>query len=112
MKILTFRIAVLFAALTAVAFAATQSDEYQEASQLFKQGQYAQAIDHVGNILKDDPKNARARFLKGLIENEQGKLADAMQTFQALSEDYPELPEPYNNLAVIYATQGDYDKAR
>ena len=112
MKIFTFRIVILCSALATVSFAAAQSDEYQEASQLFKQGQYAQALDHIGNILKDDPKNARARFLKGLIENEQGKPADAMQTFQALSEDYPELPEPYNNLAVLYAAQGDYDKAR
>src|SRR5208282_4183179 len=112
MKIFTFRIAILCAALATVSFAAAQSDEYQEASQLFKQKQYVQALDHIGNILKDDPKNARARFLKGLIETEQGKLADAMQTFQALSEDYPELPEPYNNLAVLYAAQGDYDKAR
>ncbi len=112
MKTFTFPIAILCAALATVSFAAAQGDEYQEASQLFKQGQYAQALDHIGNILKDDPKNARARFLKGLIENEQGKPADAMQTFQALSEDYPELPEPYNNLAVLYAAQGDYDKAR
>src|SRR3546814_8685917 len=28
------------------------------------------------------------------------------------SRDYPQLPEPYNNLAVLYAAQGDYDKAR
>jgi ketosteroid isomerase-like protein len=32
--------------------------------------------------------------------------------FQKLSEDYPELPEPYNNLAVLYASQGQYEKAR
>jgi tetratricopeptide (TPR) repeat protein len=112
MRNLTFRIVVLLVALTTVSFAIAQSDEFQEASQLFKQKQYVQALDHIGNILKDDPKNARARFLKGLIETEQGKLADAMQTFQTLTEDYPELPEPYNNLAVLYATQGDYDKAR
>src|SRR5580658_8794188 len=112
MRNLTFRIVVLLVALTTVSLAIAQSDEFQEASQLFKQKQYVQALDHIGNILKDDPKNARARFLKGLIETEQGKLADAMQTFQTLTEDYPELPEPYNNLAVLYATQGDYDKAR
>src|SRR5207249_11950746 len=29
-----------------------------------------------------------------------------------LTQDYPNLPEPYNNLAVIYAGQGQYDKAR
>jgi hypothetical protein len=32
--------------------------------------------------------------------------------FTKLTEDYPELPEPYNNLAVIYAQQKQYDKAK
>ncbi len=36
----------------------------------------------------------------------------AISTFTKLTEDYPELPEPYNNLAVLYAGQGQYDKAR
>ena len=38
--------------------------------------------------------------------------AEAIQVFTGLTEDYPELPEPYNNLAVLYAQQGDYEKAR
>src|SRR4029077_13377674 len=32
--------------------------------------------------------------------------------FTSLTEDYPELPEPYNNLAVLYASKGKYDKPR
>jgi tetratricopeptide (TPR) repeat protein len=35
-----------------------------------------------------------------------------MVIFRQLNQDYPELPEPYNNLAVLYAGQGDLDKAR
>ena len=50
--------------------------------------------------------------MKGLILTEQGKPADAIKIFTGLTEDYPELPEPYNNLAVLYASQGQYDKAR
>jgi tetratricopeptide (TPR) repeat protein len=34
------------------------------------------------------------------------------RVFTRLTEDYPELPEPYNNLAVIYAQQKQFDKAR
>ena len=52
------------------------------------------------------------RFLKGLILAEQGKHADVIRIFQGLTEDYPELPEPYNNLAVLYAAQGQYERAR
>ena len=52
------------------------------------------------------------RFNKGLILTEQKKTADAIQIFSSLSEEYPDLPEPYNNLAVLYASQGQYEKAR
>jgi len=103
---------LLAAALATAPFVSAEDDNYQQASQLFKQGQYAQALDQVEAVLKDDPKNARARFLKGLIQDRQGKADDAIGTFQALSEDYPELPEPHNNLAVLYAARGDYEKAR
>ena len=52
------------------------------------------------------------RFLKGVIQRDSGKTNDAITTFSRLTEDYPELPEPYNNLAVLYAGQSQFDKAR
>src|SRR5678816_1903658 len=60
----------------------------------------------------NDLDNAKARFLKGVTLTEQGKTQEAIDTFLKLTQDYPNLPEPYNNLAVIYAGQGQYDKAR
>ena len=29
-----------------------------------------------------------------------------------MTEEFPELPEPYNNLAALYAARGDFEKAR
>ena len=46
------------------------------------------------------------------MQTEQGQDAAAIATFSALIEDYPELPEPYNNLAVLYAQKGEYEGAR
>jgi len=89
-----------------------QSDELQEASQLFKQGQLDRALERVNAHLSKNPKDARGRFLKGIILTEQNKPNDAIKVFTDLTQDYPELPEPYNNLAVLYASQGQYDKAR
>lgn len=106
------RIALLLAGLLIVPGVGAQSDDFQEASRLFRSGQQAQALDRVDNFLKANPKDARARFLKGLILTEQNKPADAIKIFTGLTEDYPELPEPYNNLAVLHASQGQYDKAR
>ncbi|HEX2827923.1 MAG TPA: tetratricopeptide repeat protein [Burkholderiales bacterium] len=89
-----------------------QGDPLQEANQLFRQGQFDKAMDRVNGYLSSRPKDARGRFLKGLILTEQNKPGEAIKVFTDLSQDYPELPEPYNNLAVLYASQGQYDKAR
>lgn len=88
------------------------ADEIQDATMLFKQGQLDQALRKVETILAAKPKDPQARFLKALIVNEQGNTAEAISIYTALSNDYPELPEPYNNLAVLYAGQGQYEKAR
>jgi|APCry1669188970_1035186.scaffolds.fasta_scaffold00009_15 Flp pilus assembly protein TadD len=91
---------------------ASNADELQEATQLFKQGQQAPALTKLNNYLANKPRDAQGRFLKGLILTQQGKTADAIKVFSGLTEDYPELPEPYNNLAVLYASQSQYDKAK
>jgi tetratricopeptide (TPR) repeat protein len=104
--------AVLAGVLLLCASLSAQADEIEDANSLFKQGQRSQAMDKVNGYLAGKPKDARARFLKGLILTEQGKTADAIKVFSALTDDYPDLPEPYNNLAVLYAGQGQYDKAK
>lgn len=90
----------------------SRADDVQEATMLLKAGQHKQALDLVNKVLAAKPRDAQARFLKGIIYTEQGKSKDAIEIFTKLTQDYPELPEPYNNLAVIYASQGQYDKAR
>ena len=102
----TFVAAVLFAAAPAFA------DDLQDASKLLKAGQPQQALERVNRALAAKPRDPQARFLKGLILTEQGNTKDAIDIFMRLTQDYPDLPEPYNNLAVIYAGQGQYDKAR
>jgi len=104
--------AVLLAALLAAGAASAQSDDVQEASKLLKSGQHQQALERVNKALAAKPKDAQARFLKGLIYAEQGNSKEATDVFLQLTRDYPDLPEPYNNLAVIYASQGQYEKAR
>lgn len=89
-----------------------QAGPLEDASQSLKAGQHAKALDLVNKHLAGQPKDARGRFLKGLIFTGMNRQGDAIATFKKLTEDYPELPEPYNNLAVIYAQQKQYDKAR
>ena len=88
------------------------AEDVKEASHLYQQGKFDSALTKVNAALAQQPKDAQGRFVKGLILTEQKKPADAIQVFTGLTEDYPELPEPYNNLAVLYASQGNYDKAK
>ena len=92
--------------------AVAQADELKDISQLLSQGQHAQALDKVNAYLAAKPKDVSGQFLKGVILAEENKSADAIKIFTSIIEKHPELPEPYNNLAVLYAEQGQYDKAR
>lgn len=98
--------AALYAATPAIA------DNLPEIQRLMKQAQYPQALEKVDSYLSSRPKDAQGRFLKGLILTEMSRPGDAIAIFTKLTEDYPELPEPYNNLAVLYAQQKQYDRAR
>lgn len=88
------------------------ADDTSDIAKLFRAGQTAEALQKVDSILAQRPKDAQLRFLKGLILTEQNKSTEAITVFSKLTDDYPELPEPYNNLAVLYASSGQYDKAR
>lgn len=104
-------LAAIFA-LALLTLGTAHADELQDAARFLKSGQHRQALERVNKVLAAKPRDAQARFLKGLIFTEQGNTRDAIDIFTKLSADYPELPEPYNNLAVIYASQGEYERAR
>jgi tetratricopeptide (TPR) repeat protein len=108
-------VAVASAALLALltpSGARAQPAELQEANRLLKAGQTQQALDRANAYLNSKPKDAVGRFIRGIAQSELGKTNDAILTFQSLTEDFPELPEPYNNLAVLYSSKGQFEKAR
>ena len=105
----TFRLLALAALFHGTAAFA---DDYSDVSQLVRSGKLMEAMVKADQHLATKPRDPQMRFLKGVIQRDSGKTADAIATFTRLTEDFPELPEPYNNLAVLYAGQGQYDKAR
>lgn len=88
------------------------ADDYADVNRLIKAGQNAEALNKVDQYLANKPRDPQMRFLKGVIQAETGKSSEAIATFVKLTEEFPELPEPYNNLAVLYASQSQFDKAR
>jgi len=89
-----------------------QADDYAEVNRLVRAGQLSEALTKADQYLAAKPRDPQMRFLKGVIQTESGKTTEAIATFSKLTGDFPELPEPYNNLAVLYAGQSQFDKAR
>ncbi len=99
--------------LALAAFSAPAAgDPLENIKQLIRGGEYEKALPRLNSFLKDNPQHAEARFLKGLALAEEGRAGDAQAVFLALTGDFPDLPEPHNNLAVLYAANGDYALAR
>jgi tetratricopeptide (TPR) repeat protein len=95
-----------------LSMSAAYADDYADVSRLMKANQYQEALVKAEHYLAGKPRDPQMRFLKGVIQTETGKATDAITTFTKITEDYPELPEPYNNMAVLYAGQSQFDKAR
>ena len=108
LRMLTLAVAVAGATASLPAWA----DEYTDVSILLRSGKFSEALTKADQFLTSKPRDPQMRFIKGVILSESGKPNDAIATFTKLTEDYPELPEPYNNLAVLYASQNQLDKAR
>ena len=106
----TMRLLALAAAMCAAT--AVQADEYDDVNQLLRSGRHAEALNKADQHLAAKPRDPQMRFLKGVVQTEAGRTSEAIATFTKLTEDYPELPEPYNNLAVLHAGTGQFDKAR
>ena len=84
----------------------------KDVPQLLRTGKLSDAERIVDKVLATNPKHTAARFQKSVILGERGKTDEAMAILQELTAEYPELPEPYNNLGVLYAAKGRYDDAR
>lgn len=86
--------------------------ELQRVQKLMAAGQWKPALERADAHLASNPRDAQMRFVRGVILSELQDTAGARAVFERLTEDYPELPEPYNNLAVLYASQGQLQRAR
>ncbi|MGE4596616.1 MAG: hypothetical protein AAEA78_01405 [Methylophilaceae bacterium] len=70
------------------------------------------ALQKIKSELRITPNDARLLFYKGLILTKINKKKEAILTFTNLINQHPSLPEPYNNLAVLYAGFGKLELAK
>jgi len=104
----------LFCLVATLVFATVpvRADDYAPVNQLLRDGQLSAALAKADQYLARKPRDPQMRFLKGLIQQDGGQREAAIATYEALIQEYPELPEPYNNVAVLYVDQGRFEKAR
>lgn len=89
-----------------------EATELQQVQKLMAAGRHAQALQRADAQIAKNPRDAQMRFVRGVILSELKQPAAARDVFQRLTEEFPELPEPYNNLAVLYAGEGRLEAAR
>lgn len=114
---LSFASALRVAGITLLAFgislsAAAQSEGFRQAEHLLREGQHQRALETLEHYLASNPRDPNGRFLKGVILSEQKKPQEAIKVYNDLIHEHPDLPEPYNNVAVLHAALGQYDLAR
>jgi tetratricopeptide (TPR) repeat protein len=105
---------ILAVATTAITtfFNIAHADEHADVVRLAKAKQFSEALSKAEQFLSTKPRDPQMRFIKGVVQSEMGRMSDAASTFTRMTEDFPEIPEPYNNLAVIYANSGQLEKAK
>ena len=83
----------------------------EDIEKLYRAGNPTQALREADAAIAAQPRAAPIRFLKGVMLVDLNRRAEAKAVFTALSEDFPELPDPYNNLAVLLAAEGQLNEA-
>lgn len=92
--------------------APTASPELIAAREFISKQQWVEAAELIDAQLAKRPRDPQWRFLQAVLFAEIGKRTEAIQTFELLTEDFPELSEPFNNLAALYVEQNELHKAR
>ncbi|MDF9429903.1 tetratricopeptide repeat protein [Cupriavidus gilardii] len=82
-----------------------------EAEKAAQQRRYAEAVERFDKVIAANPRNVQARFERAWALSQAGREDEAVQAFHEIAQEYPELPEPHNNLALIYARRGDLKRA-
>ncbi len=102
--------ALCLAVVTSASFG--QADTAQDIERAWRAGDRPQAMQRLERAIAAEPRDAQLRFLRGVLLAEGGDTAQAAQVYERLTQEFPDLPEPFNNLAALYAARGELDKAR
>ncbi|MCV2354129.1 tetratricopeptide repeat protein [Paucibacter sp. B2R-40] len=89
-----------------------RAGDVEAAQRQWLAGQRPQAVATLEAALLKTPHELKLRFALGVMRMELGETAAALAIFTALTQDFPDLADPFNNLAVLHAGMGELDLAQ
>ena len=105
-------LAGMLAVLVSASLAADIGASARDIERQFRNGEQQLALQQLDQALVARPADPGLRFLRAVLLTETGRSAEAVPVLERMTEDFPDLPEPYNNLAVLQAADGHLDRAR
>lgn len=84
---------------------------YAQAQSMAENGNPRGALKQLETRLSTHPEDSRAAYLKGLVLMQLGRGDEAERWYKMMQANFPDLPQPGNALAVIYAGRGDLPAA-
>lgn len=89
-----------------------RADTTAEARALIAQGDPLSALRRVDAAIAADSRDVQLRFLRGVLLLDLQRDAEALAHFVQMTLEFPELADPYNNLALLHARAQRLDEAR
>lgn len=107
------RIASLcLAAVSLSAAAMAAAGEAEDVAGLLQAGRYQEALNRIDALLREVGAQPQIRLYRGMSLMALDRRTEAFHSFEALAAEHPNMPEPFNNMAVIQAANGRYGDAR
>jgi Flp pilus assembly protein TadD len=99
-------------ALACLCALVTRADEVTEVRDLLARGDAQTALQRAQAAAAAQPRDAQLRFLQAVALMDLKRDDEAMALFTRLAQEYPELPDPQNNIALLHARAGRLEPAR
>ena len=102
----------LLAAACVLSATSARADAALEINTLLARGDLNAALLRAESASAANPRDVQLRFLHALVLMDLQRNREAMTRFSALSQDFPELADPYNNLALLHVRAQELQQAR
>ena len=85
---------------------------HESTLKLLKQEKFSDALVSIELYLTDHPNDPQMKFWRAFLLNKKGDTLQSLALYREITQQYPELAEPHNNLGMILAQLGELEEAK